>query len=969
MFLSVKNKSYKLLALCLAFVMLFTAAFSVSAAESDTQKLAERLEHTGYDDSARDSLPYYSEIQVELDGKNMDGLTAQRIEGAKYSAFEGKAPSASENGILFSEETDSLTWSFNIAKAGVYNLEVTYASADDAVQAPKRSVYIDGAQTFYEQSVMNLYKHWNDPSAPKMNAVGDEVRVSPVEIKGVFTTLFYDNWSKHATPLKFDLTAGVHTVTLGYISQDVEIVSVGLVPATENKPYAEVSAAYTAEKATETIYFEAEDYTHVDYKSDAVVSIATTGDPVASPWAPTNIRLNVMGGGSWSAAGQEVVWKFNVPKDGLYKINLRTLQNYSDGLNIYRTIKVNGEVPFKELEEYTFPYNKEITSEVISDSEGNPYLFQLKEGENTLSLKVALSDYAELSEILITTSRMLSDMLFDITLITGRNADPNYDYGLDKEIPDLMPRFRTVRENVKFVMDSVKDVSSKRSAMTNNLERIIEELDEVIKKPSSIVQKYDDINTALTDISNYATNLQSSALAIDYIEIAAPEEEIENKKSNFFKRIYATFANFVASFTKDYNAIGSIEGLTEDAETLEVWVALAKEWGQILKELIDSDFAIQNNINVKVNLLPAGTVTTTINPLLLALGSGDAPDVVLGLASTYSVEYAMRNAIYDLSKFDDFDQVIEERFGTGADAKALMTPLEFEGGVYALPMTRGFQTMYYRTDIFEELHLTLPDTWDQLYNDLLPALNQNNMTMFIPQNVGTFLYQMGGSFYRDEGRVTDLDSPIAFKAFDEFCKLYTDYGIPVAEDLYTRFRTGEVPIGIADASFYLKFNYAAPEIADCWAMTGIPGHVKTDANGNTYIDRSNTGIAVDCSVMIHDCENPEAGWKFLKWWTSTEVQKSFAAQVESRIGPTARWLSANKDAFWSLSWTKADKEAVNSVFDWAVETPVVRGGYFSTRHITNAVNSVIVQNEPSRTSLELAVEAINKELERRRKKS
>lgn len=148
-------------------------------------------------------------------------------------------------------------------------------------------------------------------------------------------------------------------------------------------------------------------------------------------------------------------------------------------------------------------------------------------------------------------------------------------------------------------------------------------------------------------------------------------------------------------------------------------------------------------------------------------------------------------------------------------------------------------------------------------------------------------------------------------------------------------------------------------------MAPIPGHIKEDGT----VDRSNSGLAVDSCVIIQDCENPHTAWEFLKWWTDAETQKNYSAQVESRLGSTARWLSANKEAFKSLSWSRQDKLAIESAFNWAVETPVVRGGYFTNRHLVNAINRVVVQRESPRSSLEEAVEAINKELKRRQKKS
>lgn len=58
---------------------------------------------------------------------------------------------------------------------------------------------------------------------------------------------------------------------------------------------------------------------------------------------------------------------------------------------------------------------------------------------------------------------------------------------------------------------------------------------------------------------------------------------------------------------------------------LELWVSRGKEWGQILKERIDADFTPETGVPVNVNILPSGSVTTSVNPLLLAIGAARVP--------------------------------------------------------------------------------------------------------------------------------------------------------------------------------------------------------------------------------------------------------------------------------------------------------------------------------------------------------
>ena len=103
-------------------------------------------------------------------------------------------------------------------------------------------------------------------------------------------------------------------------------------------------------------------------------------------------------------------------------------------------------------------------------------------------------------------------------------------------------------------------------------------------------------------------------------------------------------------------------------------------------------------------------------------------------------------------------------------------------------------------------------------------------------------------------------------------------------------------------------------------------------------------------------------WEFLKWWSSTEVQQAFCQEIEASLGAEARWNTANIEAFDSLSWKKADIQVIKTMMEADREILNVVGGYYTTRHMTNLWNKVVVNGANLRDSLEEAVEEINKEL-------
>ena len=73
--------------------------------------------------------------------------------------------------------------------------------------------------------------------------------------------------------------------------------------------------------------------------------------------------------------------------------------------------------------------------------------------------------------------------------------------------------------------------------------------------------------------------------------------------------------------------------------------------------------------------------------------SGNGPDLCLHMQRTAPVNYAMRGALYDLTKFKDYSEVIK-RFNRTATV-----PYQYRDGVYALPDTQSFYLMFARDDV------------------------------------------------------------------------------------------------------------------------------------------------------------------------------------------------------------------------------------------------------------------------------
>ena len=256
---------------------------------------------------------------------------------------------------------------------------------------------------------------------------------------------------------------------------------------------------------------------------------------------------------------------------------------------------------------------------------------------------------------------------------------------------------------------------------------------------------------------------------------------------------------------------------------------------------------------------------------------------------------------------------------------------------------------------------------------------------------------------------TLIDSEAGIAAFKTYTSFYNSYGLPPMFDFLNRFRSGEMPLGIANYTNYNTLTVSAPEIRGLWDFTYILGTEKTDANGNEYIDRSTVSGGV-CCVMIkkgldlsdidpnmktnfaYNSVNGRSltseiapnvdqktlakilknekrmanSWEFMKWWVSADTQVRFGREQEALLGSSARYPTANLEALKQLPWKSNQIEVLENSLDEAIGIPEVPGSYYTPRHIINSARKVINEKEDPRETLIDYARKINEELTRKR---
>lgn len=839
------------------------------------------------------------------------------------------------------ENEEWIEYDFSVEQAGLYKIDLTYRPVtDDNRRRPiLLNVSVDGRNEFLEARSVTLDRRWKDPFPAALDSNGDQIRPMAEDISGWITTSLRDSGGAYVDPLQWYLAPGKHT--LRFTSNEPFALGSIELSAPEQVPDYETAKQANAGGGSgsgEPIVIEAE---QADWKSVSSISLRYDNEIYSTPYKRGNITYNTIDGSRWSTGNGEISWTFDVKESGYYKIGMRVKQNYSSNRSSFRTVTINGKIPFAEMKAYQFPYGSGWQGVQLEDERQQPYLFYLEKGSNTITMRATQSPVKPMISELEKTVDKLMALAEDLKALTGGSSDTNRTWKIDKELPGFTDDLGGIADSLDAVQQQLVEVNGRKDAVTQGLFTLIKDIRSMLADPNQIPYKTARFTTMQGKVAELLQQLKSQPLGLDRIFIVPENEEFPKMEAGFFKKMKGAFVNFFYSFQ-------SKERLSSmDDEVLNVWVLRGRDYINLLQQLVDEQFTPTTGIKVKVNLLP------DTNLLVLMNAADIAPDVALGLPQTLPFDYAIRNGLYDLTQFPDFDTMYK-RFAPGT-----WTPFYYNKGYYAVPETQSFSMLYYRKDILKELGLEVPDTWEDVYN-MLPTLQQNSLNMAPVQHM-PFFFQNGADYFTENGLQTALGTEAGYKAFKEWTDLYNVYAVDQQlASFYQSFRSGTVPIGIADFSMYIQLMVAAPELNGYWGIAPIPGVTQSDGEVARWM-----GGNLQSSVIFKKTKKAEQSWEFLKWWTSAEVQERYGSDLETINGLSFRWNTSNIEAFVHLPWKQEDLNGILEQWRWYKEIPNVPGSYFLERELQNAWNRSVVDGINYRSSLETSIEEIEREMRRK----
>ncbi|MGD9886364.1 MAG: extracellular solute-binding protein [Bacilli bacterium] len=861
---------------------------------------------------------------------------------------------------LFIPEVGDVSWSFNVLEAGIYTIALTYYPIEGRSSEITRGLKINGDYPFSEATSFVLPRIWEDAydvASKREDGKHDQKPTQLEKLKwNVFpirdTAGFY-----YGQSYQFAFEQGVNTVTLVGNKEPMVLSSLQFNPYVVEKNYEETLTYYQTQNYQEINVADFHDGGYIKQqgehsfeKSTPILSpVANWSSYKVDPYVQFMTRYNTIGGTTWRVAGDFVSWEVEVFQSGLYQLSFKVLQNYRQGMYSTRILSINGKVPFSECRNIQFAYDSDWQNVTLGNDEG-AYLFYFEQGKNIITLEATIGVYADIVRVAEETITTLNSLYRKVVMIAGANPNEYQDYLLEERIDGLFTMIESSADNLQHCIDQIINISGERSALISSFERTLYQMRQFAKSERNIQIGLKELDDNIAALGTWVMTISEQSLAVDCFYIHDNQVKLPKAKTNFFQKLWHEIVMLFGS----YGANTSLESSVEtDGPTITVWISSGRDQSQLLRQLIDESFTLQKNVNVRLKLVSQ-------TALLPATLSGNGPDVAIGVGQNIPVNWGIRNALLDLTQFSDYEEV-KTWFHPSA-----LTPFSFQNRAYGLPDTQDFLVSFVRTDIMSELNMEVPDSWNEVI-DALPQLQRQYLDYYLPNSKGalsSLLYAMvaqkGGQLYDEEGTKTMLTETNATEAFIDFTTFFSDYGFEISANFSNRFRSGEMPIGVANFSLYNTLSVFAPEIRGHWEFKPLPGYEINDEVNNQ------TTSTVSGTVILGSTKEPNASWEFLKWWLGKETQSGYARGMEAILGAAARYPTANLEAFEQLPWSTKDYQLLTAQREKAVGVPTFPGDYIVGRYIDNAFRASINNNINPRDSLFEYCKKINIELGRKR---
>ena len=985
-----------------------------SIAIAAAQELLDALQYEDYlVKYSNESLYPKATSSIKISGLDYDkSKTTAAVKEVELEGIKG----------LESGSSGMVVYKVNIPSTAKYCVKIKYTTLDEnpGCSTIQRSFRINGVVPFKEAYTVSFTKNWGvryDPAYEKLTKQGDlrlfKTDVDNNEIRA--EAYLIPAWSEYSitdidgfykNPFEIVFEAGENYISFDAISEAITISEITLYPCEDMISYKDYIASFgSAPKGNGVVKVEAE----YPYRTstNTIYPIEDRASAATSPCDTHRVLLNTLGGEKWETSQQWISYQFKVDADGLYEIVTRFRQNINDGMYSSRILYIYSDdsvaegtagyyngIPFDEARELRFNYgeNWQVSplqfGTVSKNESGNTSIeytncqFYFKAGVTyTIKFEISLGTMGEIVSSVQNSMEVINNSYLNILKLTGSSPDSSRDYFFSAVMPDTV--IALVRQSVKVqeIADQLTALAGVKSSNVSTLEKIARLLKKMGSDPEGeIAKNLSELKTYIGNLGTWLSNAKIQPLQFDYLTIQNAEEKLPVANPGFFRSFIHEMSSFIQSFFRNYNRMGSTEENLNSEDAVQVWNAFGRDQAQVIRNLINNNFSPMTGITVDLKLINGGT-------LLPSILAGVGPDCYIGIGDDTIINYAIRGAIVNIENLDGFKDLlyykVDDDFNTVYDTdgnpvknpnaqfnEAAMLVLgiadaEDKMHYYGLPDTQSFPMMFIRTDILADLGIKSLDTWQELLESAT-ILAQNSMTIGLTTSYNIYLYQMGGTQFADGGMRINLDSNLALDCMETMCNMFTMYSFPYNYNFVNRFRTGEMPIGIAGYNgTYNHLVVFATEIRGMWEFVPAPGIERIDANGNKYIN-NNVIAGISALIIPNGSRCVDDAWTFMKWYVGKDFQVDYSNEMIAILGDSAKHATANLEALATMPWTNKERTNLMAQFENLASIPNYPGAYIIGRYTNFTFLAAYNDGADPVTKMLSYITIINKEITRKR---
>jgi N,N'-diacetylchitobiose transport system substrate-binding protein len=262
-----------------------------------------------------------------------------------------------------------------------------------------------------------------------------------------------------------------------------------------------------------------------------------------------------------------------------------------------------------------------------------------------------------------------------------------------------------------------------------------------------------------------------------------------------------------------------------------------------------------------------------------SIAGGTTPDIA-ETGTTWTAEFADAGALLPLDEYVDGEDGLRDDLVEGLEVAGT-----YEEELYGMPWYAGVRSIIYRADIFEELGLEAPKTWDDIIaaGEAIKAAHPEILPFPVPGDaefqVYPWVWGAGGEIATQDGDTwtSELDSAESQEGIEFYTDLATEHGFSSAgattwkeTDLRDAFVQGNVAMMLSGSWTPNAIIEANPDLDGKLGAAVIPGKdggIAPSVLGGSHLSVFNT------------TENADLAWEFVKLMTTGEFAEKWANET------------------------------------------------------------------------------------------